>query len=148
MTAAIRNILNTKMSEIDLAGVTIAWENVPFTPKPNETHLRISYLPGTTRAAANHKNAMDFESGLYQIDVYVPQNLGTALADQITSDIRHHFYRGLRLESPAGHGHGNHPATTVVHIQQTPSENPGAREGAFWRARVTVPWFAYIPAAS
>ncbi len=134
---AIRNILNKKMSELD-ADLPIAWENVPFTPPADRSHVRVSFLPARTRAAANHKSAMDFESGEYQIDIYVPQNLGTATADALIRNIKAHFYRGLRLTA----------STTVAHVQQTPSEATGQREGSFWRSRVIVPYFAYTPAPS
>jgi hypothetical protein len=133
----IRNILNKKLSELD-ATLPIAWENVSFTPPADRSHVRVSFLPARTRAAANHRSALDFESGEYQIDIYVPQNQGTAAADALVKSIKAHFYRGLRLTA----------STTVAHIEQTPSEATGQREGPFWRSRVIVPYFAYIPAAS
>jgi hypothetical protein len=132
---AIRNALNTKMATIS-ASARIAWENVPFLPKPTESHYRVNFLSAQTRPAANHRSAMDFESGLYQVDVYVPQNEGTGAAGALVEAVRALFYRGLTLAATGG---------ITVHIAAKPSVVFTAREGAFWRTQIDVPWFSYTP---
>lgn len=129
----IRNILNTRLSTLTPA-YPVAWENTSFVPTPGQTHIRVNFLPSESVAAANHRNAMNFESGFYQVDVYVPQNQGTQSADTIAESIRAHFKRGSRFEDSTG---------VSLLIRQPPSVAPANREMAFWRIRVTVPWFAY-----
>lgn len=135
---AIRNILNVKMATIS-ATPRIAWENAPFTPKPTESHYRVNLLTAQTRPAANHRSAMDFESGIYQVDVFVPQNEGTASAGALAEAVRSLFYRGLKLSD----------ANNIsVMISSTPSIVFSSREGAFWRVQVDVPWFSYVPGSN
>jgi hypothetical protein len=133
---AIRNILNSRLSS-SFPTLSIAWENTNFTPPTNAPHVRVSFLPSETRPAANHASAMDFESGIYQLDLYVPQNTGTANADATAREIRRQFKRGLALFDVNN---------IQVMIQGTPSVSDGRIEGPFWRSRITVPWFAYVPA--
>jgi hypothetical protein len=78
---------------------------------------------------------MDFESGVYQVDVYAPQDQGPNPASDLAERIRAHFYRGLVLTSDS----------ISVNIEATPSMASNDREGPFWRIRLTVPWFAYVP---
>lgn len=131
---AIRNALNARLNSLS-ALPSVAWENIAFTPKTNETHVRVNFLPGATRAAANHKSAMDFESGLYQLDIYAPQDQGPNTASTLAERIRQHFSRGLVLTNSG----------ISVNIEATPSMVVADREGPFWRIRLTVPWFSYVP---
>jgi DNA-binding protein len=131
----IRNLFNVHMQALP-GSIRIAWENVPFEPKPNEVHYRVNFLPAQTRPAANHRSAMDFENGIYQVDIYVPQSQGTANAGSLAEIIRNHFYRGLKLEDISG---------ISAQIQSTPSIVMASREGAYWRTQIDVPWFAYVP---
>ena len=131
---AIRNALNARLSTLSSLP-SVAWENVAFTPKTTETHLRVNFLPAPTRPAANHKSAMDFESGIYQIDIYAPQDQGPNPASDLAERIRQHFNRGLALSNSG----------VVVNIEATPSMAANDREGPFWRIRLTVPLFAYVP---
>ena len=131
---AIRNALNARLSTLSSLP-SVAWENVAFTPKTTETHLRVNFLPAPTRPAANHKSAMDFESGIYQIDIYAQQDQGPNPASDLAERIRQHFNRGLALSNSG----------VVVNIEATPSMAANDREGPFWRIRLTVPWFAYVP---
>lgn len=132
---AIRNILNVKMNTIS-GSPSIAWENVPFDANVTTAHYRVNFLSAQTRPAANHKSAMDFESGIYQVDIYVPQNEGTSTAGTMSQAVRSLFYRGLSLQDADG---------IKVLISSTPSIVFSAREGAFWRTQVDVPWFSYVP---
>lgn len=131
---AIRNALNARLNTLPSLP-NVAWENIAFTPKTTETHLRVNFLPAPTRPAANHKSAMDFESGIYQIDVYSPQDQGPNPASDVAESIRQHFSRGSTLVNSG----------TTVNIEATPSMTLNDREGGFWRVRLTVPWFAYVP---
>jgi hypothetical protein len=121
---AIRNALNARLNTLPSLP-SVAWENIAFTPKTTETHL----------PAANHKSAMDFESGIYQIDVYSPQDQGPNPASDVAESIRQHFSRGSTLVNSG----------ITVNIEATPSMTLNDREGGFWRVRLTVPWFAYVP---
>ena len=132
---AVRNILNTRLNAYTPA-LSIAWENVTFTPKTNVTHVRVNFIPAETRPAARFRTAMVFESGFYQIDVYAPQDQGTSTIDTLVEGIRTHFNRGLRLTDSDNN---------VVQINDTPSISQGQREAGFYRVRITVDWFAYLP---
>ncbi len=131
---AIRNALNARLNTLPSLP-SVAWENIAFTPKTTETHLRVNFLPAPTRPAANHKSAMDFESGIYQIDVYSPQDQGPNPASDVAESIRQHFSRGSTLVNSG----------ITVNVEATPSMTSNDREGGFWRVRLTVPWFAYVP---
>lgn len=137
----IRNTLNTRLAEIQtvLPTVDIAWENFNYEPVANKIHIRPKLLASPTRAAAQGISAANFESGIYQIDVYGPMDRGTAPLDTVVEAIRALFPRALRLVDPSGD-----PDAIILHIPQTPSGLLGMRENPFWRVRIDVPYFAYV----
>lgn len=132
---AIRNALNAHLATLSPLP-SIAWENVAFTPSNTAVHLRVNFLPAPTRASANHRSAMDFESGVYQVDVYAPQNQGPNPASEVAESIRALFSRGAVLNGADG---------LRVNIESTPSISQNDREGPFWRIRLVVRWFCYVP---
>lgn len=132
---AVRNILNSRLNSYTPT-INIAWENVSFTPKTNQTHVRVNFVPSDTRPSARFKSAMVYEIGFYQLDVYAPQDQGTSTVDDLVEGLRAHFNRGVRLTDSDGN---------VVHISDTPSISQGQREAGFYRVRVTVDWFAFLP---
>lgn len=131
---AVRDILNTRLNAYS-PQINIAWENVAFTPTTNTTHVRVNFIPVESRETARFKTSLVMETGLYQIDVFGPQDQGTNNIDNLVEGIRSHFNRGRTLTD----GSNNR-----VHIRDTPRITQGRRDGGFYRVTITVSWFAYF----
>jgi hypothetical protein len=131
---AVRDILNTHLNAYTPT-LNIAWENVAFTPKTNETHVRVNFVPTESKETARFKSAMVRETGFYQIDVYAPQDQGTSSVDTLVEGLRAHFNRG-RVLSDSNNNR--------VNIRDTPKTSQGRREGGYYRVTITVDWFAHF----
>ena len=113
----------------------IAWENSSFTPDTNGSHIRVNFIPVESVATARFKTSMVREKGIYQIDVYGKQGIGTNEIDVLVENIRAHFNRGRTLTDAYGN---------TVHIENTPKISQGRREAGFYRVTIIVDWFAHF----
>ena len=70
----------------DAEGISVAWENVPFTPPANEMYLAVHDMPVTPRTIDLGLRCRTY-SGVYQINVVAPAGSGrtsvVALADRV-----------------------------------------------------------------
>ncbi|EPA1039117.1 DUF4128 domain-containing protein [Enterobacter bugandensis] len=70
----------------DAEGISVAWENVPFTPPANEMYLAVHDMPVTPRTIDLGLRCRTY-SGVYQINVVAPVGIGrtdvVALADRV-----------------------------------------------------------------
>ncbi|MFZ5265805.1 DUF4128 domain-containing protein [Enterobacter roggenkampii] len=70
----------------DAEGISVAWENVPFTPPANEMYLAVHDMPATPRTMDLGLRCRIY-SGVYQINVVAPVGTGrtdvVALADRV-----------------------------------------------------------------
>ncbi|MBW4192226.1 DUF4128 domain-containing protein [Enterobacter bugandensis] len=70
----------------DAEGISVAWENVPFTPPVNEMYLAVHDMPATPRTVDLGLRCRIY-SGVYQINVVAPAGSGrtsvVALADRV-----------------------------------------------------------------
>lgn len=133
--AVIRTLLNTRLDTIS-PKPAIAWENVAFTPPTDDMHLRVSFIPNPSFSSGPHKSAATVESGTYQVDVYGPLNQGPLPLDTVAERVRSLFPRGERI--------ANVGESVVVRVRETPGVSGSSRDGPFWRARVSIPWFCYV----
>ncbi len=81
--------LDTRLNS--LAGSTpIAWPNIKFNPTLGTMFLRPTFLPGrTTRLLIN--DTIQYNVGIYQIDVFAAQNKGMSSALDKMDAISDHF---------------------------------------------------------
>lgn len=131
---AVRDMLNTHLNSYTPT-LSIAWENVVFTPSTKSMHVRVNFIPVESKETARFKTSLVMETGFYQIDVYGPQDQGTNAIDTLVENLRAHFNRGLTLTDLSNNR---------VHIRDTPKITQGRREGGFYRVTITVNWFAYF----
>ena len=70
----------------DAEAISVAWENVPFTPPANEMYLAVHDMPVTPRTIDLGLRCRIY-SGVYQINVVAPVGIGRtdvlALADRV-----------------------------------------------------------------
>lgn len=59
----------------DAEGISVAWENVPFTPPANDIYLAVHDMPVTPRTIDLGLRCRTY-SGVYQINVVTPAGLG------------------------------------------------------------------------
>ena len=78
-------------------GVSVAYENVSFTP-PNDTpYLRSHLLPSETVASALGTSAYNRHRGYFQVDAVYPINDGWGACATMAEAIRKQFKRGTTL---------------------------------------------------
>ncbi|HBM7601456.1 DUF4128 domain-containing protein [Enterobacter asburiae] len=87
MIPDIASALATRLGTwADAEGISVAWENVPFTPPANEMYLAVHDMPVTPRTIDLGLRCRIY-SGVYQINVVAPAGTGrtdvAALADRV-----------------------------------------------------------------
>lgn len=93
----IQNALETRLST--LAGLpSVAWPNQDFTPVSGTSWLRPTLLPAETVAATMDG---DLQTGIFQVDVFVPSGTGRSAGDTLVDAIGDHFAPMLELTSGA-----------------------------------------------
>lgn len=68
----------------------IAYNNVKFTPKGNETYIKSNILPSVTRSLALSGDHTMY-SGMYQITVVCPLNTSTKICNDIYKELKDVF---------------------------------------------------------
>lgn len=81
---ALDSRLNTLTDKPD-----IAWPNVKYRPSKGTAFLRPTLLPAaSSRYTLNNG---DMHQGIYQVDIFVPLDVGLATVLDYADDIRSHF---------------------------------------------------------
>jgi hypothetical protein len=89
----IQGALRTQLSTLP-SSPPIAWENTNYKPNATTLYLRATALPGDTVQACLGDSGRDEHVGIFQVDVFIPDNKGrTDWPDQIAD----HFKRGTVL---------------------------------------------------
>ena len=98
--ASIMSAFNLSLSTFASSkGVTVAYENVPFTPPSDTPYLRSHLLPADTVAAACGPEAYNRHRGFFQVEAVYPIDDGWGDCAAMAEDIRKHFKRGTTLSS-------------------------------------------------
>lgn len=119
----IENALNTKLNSIP--GLpNIFWPNEQKEPTQSTSWIRPTLLPASSELYT--LNGEDYHQGIYQIDIFVPLKIGTALADSYADTIYLSFKRQTLSKN-----------TTDVFIQQI-SISRQQRIEAWWSCYVEV----------
>ncbi|WP_025913017.1 DUF4128 domain-containing protein [Enterobacter sp. 5-4] len=87
MIPDIASALATRLGTwADAEGISVAWENVPFTPPSDAFYLAVHDMPATPRTVDLGLRCRIY-SGVYQINVVAPVGIGrtdvVALADRV-----------------------------------------------------------------
>jgi len=128
---AVRAALQTKLS--GMAALATAWENVGYTPAAGTPYQAAYVLPATPD---NPTMGDDYyqEQGIFQISLFYPLAVGTAVAEARAQLIRTTFKRGTSMTSGA---------VTVI-VNKTPEIGQGRVDGDRWHIPVRVRWYAGI----
>lgn len=129
----IHNALDTQLITVTSVPL-IQHENTRHVNKTSETYLRSTLLPAESIARTN---VIDEYNGLYQVDIFSPQDKGHA-AESIVDDIIAKFKRGQMLVV------SNTPdPDLIVHIRQSWRET-AFRVGAQYQIPVVIRWSSLI----
>jgi len=104
-------------------------ENTRAPFKTGQSFTRATLIPSQPQQRTVGVTGRDMLSGLYQIDLFIPQDTGVDAANGLVDLVLGHFQRGMRIE---------HDGITV-HIQRAGRE-AGSRHEPFYQAPVTVTW--------
>jgi hypothetical protein len=129
--AAIRKLLEVQLNTVGGVFPT-AFENVPFKPDVAPWQ-RVNLLPAKTlnpTFGSAHKR----ETGVLQVTLYYPQNVGAASALARAETLRAGFPRGLSLVQ------GN----VSVLIDEAPYIGPAANDGVWYQVPVSFPYIAEV----
>lgn len=111
----------------------IAWENVDFDPKEEDSWLRVSYVPVEARETAVGAGAQVKNKGLFLVDCFVKKTAegGPADADALADLVISRFRRQTLTENGA----------TVVCMYAERSQ--GIDESPWFFVPVKIEWFCY-----
>lgn len=94
--ADIATGLLRRLSTISLSpSLPIAYPNVPYSPT-GDAYLRASHIPSTVDPLTLDR--WDRRSGILQVDVMWPENVGITGGLGVADEVAAHFARGTRLE--------------------------------------------------
>lgn len=131
----IRSLLNAHVQSIpDLPPLQL--ENTPSIGRTGQPFSRLTLLPATTIEASAGLIGQNKVSGLLQVDLFYPENLGTAAAEAMADTVAAAFPRGLRLNQ----------GDTYIHFGP-PTIGAGYIFAPFYCLPVTVDWWAVVPAS-
>lgn len=80
----------------DAEGISVAWENVPFTPPANEMYLAVHDMPVTPRTIDLGSRSRTY-SGVYQINVVAPAGSGRNSVVALAGRVAELFPEGLEI---------------------------------------------------
>lgn len=128
----VRSALQAKLNAMSPSLAT-AWENVPYTPVEGTPYQAAYVMPATPE---NPTMGDDYyrEQGIFQISLFYPIQVGTAVAEARAELIRTTFKRGTSMTSGG----------VTVRIDKTPDISPGRRDDDRWHIPVKIRWFAGI----
>ena len=129
----IHTALDTQLVTVTSVPV-IQHENTRHVNKTSETYLRSTLLPAESIARTN---VIDEYNGLYQVDIFSPQDKGHAV-ESIVDDIIAKFKRGQMLvvsDTPN--------PDLIVHIRQSWRET-AFRVGAQYQIPVVIRWSSLV----
>lgn len=107
-------------------------ENTKYTPVEGQEYLRSFLLPAEPTQATVGAQGIDRVSGLYQIDVAMPKDIGTGALMRKVDEVVAQFARGLSLTSNA-----------VTLTVQRSWPGPAIARDSFYVVPVSVSWFTY-----
>lgn len=100
--ARVRNLFQTALKTYaNGKGIRVAFDNVQFTPKANETYLVSHLLPADTSSntlSGDHERIL----GIYQIVVITPSGSATNSSDTIISELKQIFSIYKRYTDSSG----------------------------------------------
>ncbi len=127
----IQRALDTRLNTL-INRPYIAWPNTKFIPAENTSYIRPTLLPANSTLYTlndNHRN-----SGIYQVDIFVPLEKGLNSALSLVDDVKEHFENTRDLVA----------GTDTVHIQQI-SLGQLERQEAWFRVYLEINYICYSP---
>lgn len=98
MIPDIASALATRLGTwADAEGISVAWENVPFTPPANEMYLAVHDMPVTPRTIDLGLRCRTY-SGVYQINVVAPAGSGRTSVVALADRVAELFSEGQEIE--------------------------------------------------
>lgn len=110
---------------------TLQTENTRNVGRTGESFARATLLPARPTQASVGQHGRDLRRGLYQVDLFVPMDGGTASVNALADSVIEHFPRGLVLTA----------SDTNVAIELAYRE-VGQRVEQFYMLPVIVVWWS------
>lgn len=127
----IQNALTTQLLTVQNLPSRAA-PNVAFKPSLGKPWVRDTFMPVESQVGAIGIDGYDNPQGLYQIDVFCPQNQTNATALAYVDSILEAFERGTILET------GGNQLTILKSFMKSPLNHP-----EFFGIPVMVKWIVY-----
>lgn len=98
-TAIMSALMTSVGSFAASSGISIAYENVMFTPSGTSPYIRVTMLPSATKASGLGTPAWNWHYGTFQVDVSYEAHKGYGGAQDMAELVRRQFKRGKTLMS-------------------------------------------------
>jgi len=129
---SVRAALQAKLYAMT-PSIAYAWENVAYTPVTG-TPYAAAYVMEAEPDNPTMGDDYYLEQGIFQISLFYPLQVGTAVAEARAQLIRTTFKRGTSMTS----------GTVTVRIDKTPEIGQGRADGDRWHIPCKIRWFAGI----
>lgn len=113
--------------------VSVAWQNVKFSPSSGTKYVRVSILPADTQNPSmgdDHKRYI----GLMQVLIYGDDAVGSSANETLVDSLFTSFARGLSLSAGG----------VSVRILDSPSVSPSFDDGGWYVTPVTIRYQADV----
>lgn len=126
-TQILRGLLDHLAELVLSPAMEVSWPNVAFTP-PAEGYLRATHVPNTVNQVTLGDLGKNRHIGLFQIDVFWPQNAGDIAPMERAGAVAAHFKRGTVLTSESA----------VIRIIRPPSIAQALQSAPYIMIPVTI----------
>ncbi|TKD32587.1 DUF4128 domain-containing protein [Azotobacter chroococcum] len=100
-TKLIRSLYEQRLAAWASArSLSVAWQNVSFTPLASGIYLRAFLLPADTDSL-DLEGAHRLYTGIFQVSIVAPNGKGSGAAEQLAADLDALYPNNLRLTSGA-----------------------------------------------
>ena len=128
----IRAALESEVANVPGIPAQRAWENVRFEPTTGTPWVRMTLLPGSTRPAYLGADPENRHDGLFQVDIFWPENQGPASADTLADNVRSRYKVSNTLTA----------GTTNVRFNWS-ERLPARMDGPWYVVSVRASWYTY-----
>jgi len=110
----------------------VQWENTQYTPVEGTGYLRSFLLPAEPFQASTGATGLDYNSGIYQIDVAEPKDVGAGAIQRKIDLVIAQFARGLNVTADG---------VTLTILRSWPG--PAFTRDSFYIIPISVSWYSY-----
>lgn len=110
----------------------IAWPNVPYTPAPGTSYLRVEFIPALRRPVVAGPNPEQRFSGLFYLTIFTAEERGAAAGMALADKLLTRFNGSSSIVT----------TNAIVRLEYSEAKMP-LHDPPFYAIPIEVGWYAY-----